>query len=244
MTITLPVEILQAIIETMWHMPLTSSERTTLITSSALVNSIWADIFDLVSSRNVYLTSPVLAERFLEQIRAPPQPTPKKKISASFLRRWFRPQKTHRLPKRRPNLACQTLTIGIYNPNVHPHHKMLPHLPMGFVFDDLLEHIDAHSLLPNLRALAVEYVDAPFEDPFTRTSFASLPDHVKTLGLRWSYSPGMPSWLAEALKEKQGPQKGISWGTGSIERVVVEGAGENVVKDLRTVFPNANVECM
>ncbi|KAJ7065484.1 hypothetical protein C8F01DRAFT_747324 [Mycena amicta] len=240
----LPVELLQQILETLWHMPLTSRERTTLMTASALVGSTWADLFDRISSRDVYLTSPTLSEHFLEQVRASSQPKPKPQ-SPSILQRFFglgRRAKSNRLAKRSPNLACRTLTLQITNPTVHPRHKHVPDLPMGFVLDDILEHVDAYTLLPNLRTLAIEYIDAPFDDLFQRIGLAALPQHVAHLDVRWTYSSGMPTWLAGALREKQGQQRQFKWAAKSVERVSIWGAGENIVKDLRRICPNARIE--
>ncbi|KAJ7065481.1 hypothetical protein C8F01DRAFT_1249044 [Mycena amicta] len=195
----LPAELVEQIISAAWHMSLSPDERTTLMISSTLVNSIWADLFDLVASRDV---SPALAEHFLEQIRA----TPILAAPTSFLQRVFhwRAPRPARPAKRSYNRSCRSLTIRISNPAVHPSkYTHAPLLPMGFVFDDLLEYIDAHSLLSNLCTLAIEYVDVPFNDLFLRVGLAALPEQVEELTVRWTYSAGMPPWLADALREMQ-----------------------------------------
>ncbi|KAF7309381.1 hypothetical protein MIND_00308900 [Mycena indigotica] len=238
----LPTEILQHVLEALWQMPLTTQARTTLMTTLPLVNSTWADLFDMISTKNVYIMSPAIEEHFLHSVRASAQPSSKPSRRNRFCRLFRWPGKrmaSNPPPKRSANLACQTLTIQIANPAIHPH--LRPHMPMTNIFDELLENIDAHSLLPNLHALSIEYVDAPFEDVFLRMGLAALPEHVSDLAVSWSYSDGMPPWLATALREKQKPQRTLRWASQSVQRVSVSGAGENVVKDLRRVCPNAKI---
>ncbi|KAJ7663949.1 hypothetical protein DFH06DRAFT_1087801 [Mycena polygramma] len=220
----LPVELVEHIISTVWHMPLTSGERTTFIRSSALVNSTWADVFDLVSSRDVYAHSSAVL---------------------SFLRRLldrFRGQAKPSIQARSANLRCQSLTIQIPNVDVHPDCKGRTRQPMAGVLDDLLEIIDAHSLVPNLRRLSIEYVDTGFDDVLHRVALAALPPQVTHLDLRYSFSLAMPSWLVEALRRKQGRQRFRSWWIArSVTHLSVHGAGKFTVEQALRACPNTQI---
>ncbi|KAJ7772634.1 hypothetical protein DFH07DRAFT_993441 [Mycena maculata] len=71
----LPVELITEIIETLWHMRLSSRERIAFLWASYLVNSTWADVFDLVSSRDVYIPSELYCDYFISRLRGLPFPT-------------------------------------------------------------------------------------------------------------------------------------------------------------------------
>ncbi|KAF7317611.1 hypothetical protein MKEN_00848500 [Mycena kentingensis (nom. inval.)] len=242
---TLPVELLEQIITLLWRSQLTSAERTTFMTSSTLVNSTWAEMVDRVATQDVVISSSAYADYFLEEIRATKRKhhAPRATGWAARLLRLVHPPPA-RAPKHNPNIACRSLTIQLANPRRHPapeRYKHALHLPMGFVLDDLLEHVDAHapSLLPNLRTVAIEYVDAPFEDLFQRVGMAALPEQVERLEVRWTYSDGMPVFLVDVLRERQTGQRHFAWYLTRLKEVVVSGAGANVVEDLSRVCPNA-----
>ncbi|KAJ6471874.1 hypothetical protein C8R45DRAFT_908062 [Mycena sanguinolenta] len=218
----LPVELVREIIFNTWHLPLSQGERITFMRSSALVNSTWADIFDLVSSRDVYIPSSAFCEHFIQRLRnlEPPPARP-----------------SH--PRRSANLVCQSLTIQIANEDcVHPG-KSPMRLPMGGVLDSLLEALDAWSLAPNLRRLSIEFLDTGFEDIFTRMGLAALPPQITHLDVRYTFSKGMPAWLMESLKRKQERQRYLSWKAPIITRLSIAGAGESTVQDLLVACPNA-----
>ncbi|KAJ7483385.1 hypothetical protein FB451DRAFT_1439342 [Mycena latifolia] len=115
----LPIEILEQILASAWHMPLSSTDRITLMRSSMLVNSTWADIFALISERDVYIPSSAFCDHFIQRLRAPAPNSPA--ASSSFLSRFFRGFQDRRKPQvRSANLACQSLRIEIVNVDVHP----------------------------------------------------------------------------------------------------------------------------
>ncbi|KAJ6485511.1 hypothetical protein C8R45DRAFT_829398 [Mycena sanguinolenta] len=218
----LPVELIVQIISTTWHMPLSQTERITFMRSSALVNSTWADLFDLVSSRDVYIPSSAFCEHFIQRLRsqesAPARPS---------------------YPRRSANLACQSLTIQIANADrVHPGKNIPMRLPMGGVLDSLLEVLDAWSLAPNLRQMSIEFLDTGFEDAFSRVGLAALPPQIKHLDVRYTFSKEVPTWLIESSKRKQERQRDLRWKAPAITRLSVHGAGENTIRDLIVVCPN------
>ncbi|KAJ7114072.1 hypothetical protein C8R44DRAFT_630678 [Mycena epipterygia] len=234
----LPVELIEQIILSAWRMPLSSDERLTFMRSSILVNSTWADIFDLISSRDVYIPSSAFCDHFIQRLRAqPPAAAPSSPFLTSFLRRFQWPSEPPIKP-RSANLACQSLTIQIANVDVHPDKNSRTRLPMGAVLDDLLENLDARSLAPNLRRLTIEYLDAGFDDIFRRDGLGALPTHITHLEVLFSFSPEMPPWLVTSLREKQQRQRAIAWVSPSIENVSICGAGENTIRDLLRVCPN------
>ncbi|KAJ6465212.1 hypothetical protein C8R47DRAFT_50953 [Mycena vitilis] len=208
----LPVELVEHIISTAWHMPLTSQERIVFMRSSALVNSTWADIFDLVSSRHVHVPSSAFCDHFTQRLlrdhftqHSRSRSHARTPAVLSFLRRFldrFRGPAKLPIQARSANLRCQSLTIQIPNVDVHPDCKGSTRQPMAGVLDDLLEMIDAHSLVPNLRRLSIEYVNTGFDDMLHRVALAALPPQVTHLELRYSFSPAMPSWLVEALRPR------------------------------------------
>ncbi|KAJ7663967.1 hypothetical protein DFH06DRAFT_920427, partial [Mycena polygramma] len=231
----LPVELIEQIINSAWHMPLSSSERITFMRSSALVNSTWADIFDLVSSRDVHVPSSSFCDHFIQRLRAQPPAAPS--LLYRFLEQFRGPAKPF-INGRSANLACQSLTIQIPSANNHPDATGRMRLPMGGVLDDLLEILDAHSLAPNLRRLSIEYMDAGFDDVFQRTGLAALPPQITHLELGFSFTDTMPLWLIESLRRKQEKQRYIGWIARSVTRLEVRGAGKNTVEDALRVCPN------
>ncbi|KAJ6580789.1 hypothetical protein B0H19DRAFT_1369289 [Mycena capillaripes] len=234
----LPVELLEAIISTAWHMSLSSDERITLMRSLALVNSTWAHIFDLVSSRDVYIPSAAFCDHFIQRLRdQPPAVPPSSSVFGRFLDR-FRRQFKPSLEARSANLACQSLTIQIINGDIHPDKNGRMRLPMGAVLDDLLENLDARSLAPNMRRLSIEYLDAGFEDVFQRAGLAALPTQITHIELRYSFSAETPHWLVESLRRKQEMQRYIGWIARSITHLSIVGAGENTVQDALRVCPS------
>ncbi|KAJ6580808.1 hypothetical protein B0H19DRAFT_1017280 [Mycena capillaripes] len=238
----LPVELLEAIISTAWHMSLSSDERITLMRSSALVNSTWADIFDLISSRDVYIPSAAFCDHFIQRLRdQTPAVPPSSSVIERFLR-FRRPSKPSTpLIRRSANLACRSLTIQIANVDIHPDKNSRMRLPMGATLDDLLENLDARALAPNLRRLSIEYLDAGFEDVFQRAGLAALPTQITHLDLRYSFSAETPLWLAESLRKKQERLRHIGWIARSVTHLSIVGAGENTVQDALRVCPNIQV---
>ncbi|KAJ7114048.1 hypothetical protein C8R44DRAFT_630402 [Mycena epipterygia] len=238
----LPVELMEQIILSAWHMPLSSDERITFMRSSMLVNSTWTDIFDLVSSRDVYIPSSAFCDHFIQRLQAqPPTEAPSSSFLRNFLRRFQRPSKPLIEP-RSANLACQSLTMQIANVGVHPDKNGLSRLPMGTVFDDLLETIDAWSLAPNLRRLNIEYRDAVFDDIFQRTGLAALPSQITHLEVCYSFSAATPAWLIDSVRENQERQRNIGWVSRSITKLSVIGAGENTIADMVRACPNASLD--
>ncbi|KAJ7065452.1 hypothetical protein C8F01DRAFT_746380 [Mycena amicta] len=72
---SLPEDILQEIISTTWHMPLSLDERRIFVCSSSLVNSLWAAMFEFAAGE-VYIDSPASADHFLRHIMAPSRSRP------------------------------------------------------------------------------------------------------------------------------------------------------------------------
>ncbi|KAJ6471878.1 hypothetical protein C8R45DRAFT_1013459 [Mycena sanguinolenta] len=239
----LPVELVAEIISTAWHMPLSQNERITFMRSSTLVNSTWADVFNLVSSRDVYITSSAFCDHFVQHLRQRPAPhtSPSSSLWGLFLRPFRGPTKQPVQPRRSANLACQSLTIQAANEDrVHPGKISPMRLPMAGVLDMLLETLDAWTLAPNLRRLSIEYFDTGFEDIFSRVGLAALPPQITHLDVRYSFSERMPVWLVESLKRKQERRRHLMWKAPAITRLSIVGAGENTVRDLLAVCPNVH----
>ncbi|KAJ7147678.1 hypothetical protein C8R43DRAFT_1129595 [Mycena crocata] len=231
----LPVELMENIISTAWHLPLSIEERITLMRSSMLVNSTWADVFDLISSRDVYIPSSAFCDHFLQRLRAPSHKAPAPSFIGSILRRFRQPST---IIPRSTNLACQSITIQIPNVDGHPDKNGRIHLPMGSVLDELLENVDARGLAPNLHRLSIEYLDVGFDDIFQRDGLAALPSQVTHLELHYSFNSAMPVWLVKSLREKQQKRRNIGWTAESITHLTVFGAGENTIRDALRACPN------
>ncbi|KAF7371142.1 hypothetical protein MSAN_00749600 [Mycena sanguinolenta] len=187
----LPVELIVEIVSTTWHLSLSRDERITFMRSSTLVNSTWADIFDLVSSRDVYIPSSAFCDHFIQRLRRqePPPATPSHPLVELLLRPFYSPAKRSIQTGRSANLACQSLTIQIANQDrVHPGENSPMRLPMGGVLDSLVEVLDARSLAPNLRRLSIEFLDTGFADIFSRVGLAALPPQITHLDVRYSFS--------------------------------------------------------
>ncbi|KAJ7867589.1 hypothetical protein B0H13DRAFT_1511944, partial [Mycena leptocephala] len=218
----LPAELMEAIISAAWRLPMSSNERILFMRASALVNSTWADVFDLVSSHDVYIPSGQFCDHFIQRLRTGTQP-PAQARSA--------------------NLACQSITIQITNPAkcIGQKSGSPMRLPMSGVLDHLLENIDVWSLTPNLRRLSIEYVDAGFEDIFKRAGLAALPTQLTHLDLRYAFNDATPGWFVDSLRMRQKRQRWIWWIAPFVTRLSVSGAGENTVQDVLRVCPNAQI---
>ncbi|KAJ7621988.1 hypothetical protein DFH06DRAFT_769792 [Mycena polygramma] len=238
----LPVELVEAIITAAWHMSLSSDERITFMHSSTLVNSAWADTYDSVSSRDVYIPSAAFCDHFIRRLRETPAPVPSSCIKR-FLRRFRTPAKPS-LKRRSSNISCQSLTIQIpqFNDDLYKNGGIcLPYLPMGAVLDNLLEQLDAHSLVPNLRRLSIEYRDAAVDDIFHRTGMAALPPQITHLDLRFSFSAVAPTCLIVSLREWAERRKHASWIARSVTHLSIDGAGKDVIQAALKGCPNTQI---
>ncbi|KAJ7811236.1 hypothetical protein B0H14DRAFT_2523895 [Mycena olivaceomarginata] len=218
----LPVELITEVISTVWHMPLSRKERITLMQSSALLNSTWADIFDLVSSRDVYIPSAAFCEHFIQRLRIQPSAIAPPSVFRTLLNLLQGLAKPSLHPVRSANLACRG------------HMR----LTMGGVLESLLETLDAGSLAPNLRRLSIEYLDTGFDDIFDRDALAALPLQISHLDVRYAFSVGMPTWLVESLRKKQERRRNFVWKAPGVTRLSVIGAGKNTIRDLLVTCSN------
>ncbi|KAJ7832753.1 hypothetical protein B0H14DRAFT_3142807 [Mycena olivaceomarginata] len=234
----LPVELITEVISTVWHMPLSRKERITLMQSSALLNSTWADIFDLVSSRDVYIPSAAFCEHFIQRLCIQPSAIASPSVFRTLLNLLQGSAKPSLHPARSANLACRSLTIQIINAEVHPGKGGHMRLTMGGVLDSLLETLDAWSLAPNLRRLSIEYLDTGFDDIFDRDALAALPLQISHLDVRYAFSVGMPTWLVESLRKKQERRRNFVWKAPGVTRLSVIGAGKNTIRDLLVTCSN------
>ncbi|KAJ7650949.1 hypothetical protein FB45DRAFT_28486 [Roridomyces roridus] len=211
----LPVELLTDIIALAWNMPLSPQERT-LMQTSRLVNSTWAETFDLVSSRDVYITSPASSGRFLGHLISRPM----------------------------DGLAVRSLTVQIGGSPSHKKDNDTSNtkrtvLIMEAALIDLLDRLDVFDATPNLHHLSVHYLDALCEsDLFRRHGLASLPPSITHLELRCSFS-GDDS--GAAAKFPQRAQRSIRWYAPSIANLAVIGVGDAMTRDMLEACPNTRV---
>ncbi|KAK7014255.1 hypothetical protein R3P38DRAFT_2638601 [Favolaschia claudopus] len=227
-----PLELQMQIVLTAWHMPLSSKERITIMQSFPLVNSSWADIFDCISSRDVYIPSSACCEDFIRRLRSSPPILVPRKSLMTRLRRHFYPSTKVFFQRRPANDACRSITIQIVNDGMR--------LPMGGVLDDLLESLDAFSLAPSLRRLSIEYIDTAFDDDiFDRVGLAALPEQVEHLDVRFSFSSAAPGSFPESSTKRQERRRFCKWVAPSVRRLSVIGAGEVTIKELLVCCPNA-----
>jgi hypothetical protein len=243
----LPAELMEAIISAAWRLPMSSNERILFMRASALVNSTWADVFDLVSSRDVYIPSGQFCDHFIQRLRTgtqPPAVAPPYSYFGWFFDYFRGPVSKPSIEQARSaNLACQSITIQITNPAkcIGQKSGSPMRLPMSGVLDHLLENIDVWSLTPNLRRLSIEYVDAGFEDIFKRAGLAALPTQLTHLDLRYAFNDATPGWFVDSLRMRQERQRWIWWIAPFVTRLSVSGAGENTVQDVLRVCPNAQI---
>ncbi|KAF7317632.1 hypothetical protein MKEN_00850600 [Mycena kentingensis (nom. inval.)] len=151
------------------------------------------------------------------------------------------------------NRRCRSITVEIRRSAIQPTRSvaqdgfLVPvqeRFPMGSVLDALLEYVDAHFVLPNLRRLCVEYVECKackgpemFDDIFRRGLFA-LPPQINHLELRYP-SSSVTVQLQEAYKSHR--QTEFRWVAPEIERVSLMGAPRGVLQDLGRVCKHARL---
>ncbi|KAJ6591645.1 hypothetical protein DFH09DRAFT_180401 [Mycena vulgaris] len=217
----LPVELIEQILISCWAMPLCVDDRITLMTSAVSVNSTWRALFLRVSSRDVHIPCPSFADHFLSILR-----------HECILEQDARDM---------PNRLCRSLTVQIANENINTSVFSRRELPIEKALSRLLYRLHDLSApaLPNLRRIAIDYRDTGFDGVFDNWTLIAFPRQVTELELRYSFSPGMPHWLAGMLRAKHGRQAcPPPWTTPSVRTLTVLGSSESLVLDMVVTCPN------
>jgi hypothetical protein len=219
----MPVELIEKIIFETWSSPLSADERIHFMTTSLLVNKIWADVFNRFSFKNVHILSASYLEQYLRILRE----------DSPILGKEFRSL---------PDQLCESISINIENTPPHP--DFVPgeeEPPMGKVLSDMLYTLHSIPYLPNLRKITITYQNTGFNDLFDNLRLIAFPSQVTDLEINFIADSSTPSWVADALREKHTRYGSMSWSLPSIERLSFFGASDAFVADMISCCPNADM---
>jgi hypothetical protein len=219
----LPIELIENIISEVWSSPLSSDERITLMTSSALVNKTWSNMFFRVSFKDVYIPCPSYFDQYLRILR---------EDSPIF----------DEHTKSLPDILCRSINLMVEHTPIYPALvSTCDEPPMGKVLSDLAYTLTSIPYLPNLRTISVEYLNTGFDDLFDNFRFISFPEQVTDLELTFTFTPLTPRWLVDALRTNPVRQECIQWALPSIRRLSIKGGSEALIADMVSVCPEMEV---
>lgn len=220
----LPLELLERIISEAWSSPLSIEERITFITTSTLVNLAWLSAFATVSSRDVYIPSASYADHFMRQMF-----------------------KADRMYKKydlgNPELHCQSLSFTLRS---YSRPKIVRDIrvhaareeALGTGLSTTLADLRTTGCLPNLRRVAIEYIDWGTEDIFTNFRFSHFPTQVTELYLNFTRNWNGTEKTKKSTTADYWRQERVLWIMPSIRHLTVVGASAAFVADMLATCPN------
>jgi hypothetical protein len=215
----LPIELLEQCISAHWSSVLSVEERVYFMTTSLLVSKAWLVAFTRVSSKNVHIPCASYADQYLRLLR---EESP------------IYDEQTKALP----DLLCHSMTFHIqpypatHLPSDHDVHQI------GCTLSNTLYAIDTLRYVPNLRQVAIEYTDFPFDDLFDEYRLVPFPSQVTHLEVNHSFDSCTPSWLVSALREQPPRRECLQWSLPSVRHLSVSGSGDAIITDLMSACPN------
>jgi hypothetical protein len=190
---TLPVELSYQILEEAWHLPLSTTERRDLLVALPLVCTSFRWIASHLFLRDAHVISPSYATHLL-----------------SFLQRLDRLQGHSFDGRSSPDAAagtlrcsCRSITFHIYDPTsspdiLHLHHPQASSNPTIKALDTTLLALSRDTTLaPSLHRIALHYTGWSFTHELGYPRFAHLPQHVRTLELRFATPAGLSRRLRQ-----------------------------------------------
>ncbi|KAL0580851.1 hypothetical protein V5O48_001143 [Marasmius crinis-equi] len=211
-SISLPIEIAEQIISTLWLSPLTTSERIRLAESCFDVSHLWHSIFLRVAATDFYITNISQASQFLDVLRGKREMSSEHSLDLTGL--------------------CRSITIQ--------HKHGLPGDPIGFVFRDIMDELARDTSdypqrlqLPFLRRIALELQnDHVMESVFEGNSslfscvpsFSGFPQQLTELEINFSSGEDGKSTIKTRRHERSGLENG--------KRLAVLGTSGRVAKEL------------
>ncbi|THU97787.1 hypothetical protein K435DRAFT_777860 [Dendrothele bispora CBS 962.96] len=214
----LPVEIVEAIISTLWYSDdLLLKDRIIFMKSSVLVNSSWALLFIRVSAKDVHIPSPSYATKFLNILRG-------ESVLYNACGVGLHNHFTRSITFQYEGDPDKMMVKRAYS------HPMA--LAILSVFHVLFIPTSFTERLPNLRRISIELVNCTLDDFFSRIKFFMFPRQVTHFDLRFEYSPCVDS---KDLFEIQGSEEPVGLVPGSVpnlKHLSLYGATKVVLQEL------------
>jgi len=188
---TLPVELSYQILEETWRLPLSTTERRDLLVALPLVCTSFRWITTRLFLHDAHVVSPTYATHLLSLLqqrdRLPSHNSDGRSspgTSADALR-----------------CCCRSITFHIYDPTSSPDilHLHPPSSdPTTKALDTTLLALSRDTTLaPSLRRIALLYTGWSFTHELEHARFAHLPQHVRTLELRFATPPALSQRLRQ-----------------------------------------------
>lgn len=217
--LAIPLEILDRIISQIWLSPLSTEDRIALMTSSVMVSHAWSNVFDHISSKDVYIPRPSYLPQFFRLTRRDTQTR-------------------ERSPR---ELLCRSIHLSVENSSVHPpcpaDHRQCTGATVALAL--LVSTLSSyHGGFPNLRILSFAFLNMNFYDVLTYYRFFRFPGQVTDLELSFSFDPATPPWLLKGLRSAQARRGCLYPFIPSVRRLAVVGASDAFITDMTRTCNN------
>ncbi|KAK7466367.1 hypothetical protein VKT23_005094 [Stygiomarasmius scandens] len=219
----LPLELVEAIINTLWFSDdLLLKDRIIFMKSSLLVNSTWLLLFVRVSARDVHIPSPSYAMKFLNILRGESSLYNACGVGLH-------------------NYLTRSITFQyVGDPETimlrRESHPMA--LAILSVFHALFIPTCSTERLPNLRRISIELDNCTLDDFFSRMKFSMFPTQVTHFDLRFSYSPLVSSADLFEIQGSEQPFGLIPGSVPNLRHLSLYGATKVVLDELLLACPN------
>ncbi|ESK90793.1 hypothetical protein Moror_4065 [Moniliophthora roreri MCA 2997] len=206
---SLPLDIIEQIISTLWLSPLSTSHRALFIKSSNLVSKRWNSVFARIAARDVYILSASHGSKFLDILDG-----------RSYLQYPL-------------DQLCRSITFE------HERNHLIPgpdkdEQLIGKAIHEVLRNIFSHpKRLPFLRRIALEMKNFLLETIFEYQPFSHLPYQVRELDIHFTYGEETNPVHVLAIKSRGYERFGMKHGSMPfVRRLRVIGTSKGVAQEL------------
>lgn len=229
---TLPIELVELILNDFWARPLSTHDRGTFMKSSLAVSKTWARVYMRIFCEDVHIPSGGFALKFLEILRNESPVYSYHTQGSILLNRYCRS-----ISFQRDNDAVlEASTLTPCSSNSDP---STPEHPMGLaIFAVLRALYFTPYFLPNLRRISILYHNALMSDLFARNKFMGFPPQVTNLEVNFAYDPRTSKEVLEAITSDE-KVIGLVPGTmANVRSLHLLGLTHAAVEELLLACPN------
>ncbi|KAN0115587.1 hypothetical protein V8E52_006706 [Russula decolorans] len=188
---TLPVELIYQILEEAWRLPLSTTERRDLLVALPLVCMSFRWIASRLFLQDAHLVSPSYATHLLSLLQR------RDRLAGHN----FDARSSLDTAADAPRCSCRSITFHIYDPTSSPDilhlHRPSSNPTIKALDTTLLALSRDTTLAPSLRRIALHYTGWSFTHELEYARLAHLPQHVRTLELRFA----TPAALSQRLRQ-------------------------------------------
>ncbi|KAF8636078.1 hypothetical protein AX17_003785 [Amanita inopinata Kibby_2008] len=127
--------------------------------------------------------------------------------------------------------ACKTITFTVYDPDRARAVETPSACSLSY-----MRHIDIASLM-SLQTINIVYHDTAFPDPYTQDFFLALPGYLPKLTISYTFSPGMPLFLINALRQRFKRETNVRYAEPRVGSLEVNGTDEFIAAVWESLFP-------